>query len=96
MRETAVRLLGVFVIAMTAADFIGSQLEIASRVLQESGESLEFSGPGLVDLFESLGGGGLTLSFLHSYYPYTLAAGLLMCFASRPISKLVAPRAATS
>ena len=89
MRETAVRLLGVAVIANTLAHQLKFGFEASSSRLALSVEPFEFSGPGFVALFEGLAAPGV---FWFNNFPYLIGVGLLLCFASKPISRLIAPR----
>ena len=90
MRETAVRLLGLTIIASAVALQLKFGLTLVGGRMAEVGESFEFSGPGLVELFEAViaPNGFVWLS----NFPYLIAVGLLLCFASKPISRWIAPR----
>ena len=87
MRETAVRLLGLFLVLRALVWIAQTYLKFAD--LDAGEEGFEFSGPGLVELFEQITDS--PLPFWSSIFPYTLAVGLVFCFAARPISRWITP-----
>ena len=87
MRETAVRLLGLLLVLQALAMTVQTYFETIGMTVPSEG--IELSGPGLVELFQQITTS--PLSFWSSIFPYTLAVGLVFCFAARPISRWITP-----